>query len=401
MKNKELIESLLDKVVSQTASEEELSELAVLIQSDTSGSVALQIDSYLQNKGLSEGSLPDREQSEKMIDKILQADKAPRQGKTRIFRIERWIAAAVAIIFVISVAVYFGIPNRAKTNLSKEQNAFQTKNDIEPGGARALLTLADGSRIVLDSAAKGTISRQGASTVMKLADGKLAYAQSGAQTTEILYNTVSTPRGGQYQVTLPDGTKIWLNAASSLRFPTAFTGGERMVELIGEGYFEVAKNAAMPFLVKLGNATVQVLGTHFNIMAYSDEPELKTTLLEGSVKIKSERGSEGEKTLKPGEQAVISGDNHLTILKNADVEQATAWKNGYFQFNKIDQEAMREISRWYDIDIAYDKEMKEKEYTGKIARNVKLSNIVEALKIIGIHCKIENRTLTVMSENSR
>ena len=400
MKSKDHIEEILNKIVAETASEEELSELAELVKNDSDGLVALQIEQFLQTEENPEIGLLSEEKTEAMVNNILQADKIPTEKRTRIFHIGRWIAAAAVIILLIGTVVYFGISN-SKTTIAKEEKSNLQKNDVQPGGSRALLTLADGSTIVLDHAEKGTISLQGNTKVEKLNDGQLAYSTSKSATGEVLYNTITTPRGGQYQVTLPDGTKVWLNAASSLRFPTAFTGTERKVELNGEGYFEVEKNPNMPFIVKLNNASVQVLGTHFNVMAYNDEADMKTTLLEGSVKIKAEEGSGATKVLKPGEQAVLNKQNDLQIVEGADVEEVVAWKNGYFQFSKIDAQALRQISRWYDVDVVFDKDMKEKEYAGKIARSVKLSNVVEALKIIGIHCKMENNKLIVLPESSK
>lgn len=388
----------MDKVVAETATEAELSELAELIQSDTDGSIASQIEGLLQSSGNLSISLPGKERTHAMASKILQADKMTVDTAPRMLHIGRWIAAAAIIILIIGTAIYFGVNSNSKPAIANGESVV--KSDVQPGGARALLTLADGSTVVLDSAAKGMISRQGSAKVIKLTDGQLAYSVAGTSDGAVLYNTVSTPRGGQYQVTLPDGTKVWLNAASSLRFPTAFVGKERNVELDGEGYFEVEKNVNMPFIVKLKNASVQVLGTHFNIMAYNDEADIKTTLLEGRVKMKANTSNEAEKVLKPGDQAILN-NNNLQVVQGADVEQAVAWKNGYFQFNKIDAQALRQISRWYDIDVVYDKAMKEKEYSGKIARSVKLSNVVEALKIIGTRCKVENNKLIVVAEDGK
>ncbi|HEU4633185.1 MAG TPA: FecR family protein, partial [Flavisolibacter sp.] len=299
MKNKEYIERLLKKMAAETATDEELSELAELVKNDADGTIALEIEQFLQSEN-STIDLPGEEKAGAMVDNILKADKLPVTRAPKIFRINRW-AAAAAVILLIGLAAYFGIYQSQKRTF-RDADALAQKNDALPGGAKALLTLADGTTIVLDSAAKGTISRQGNTKVIKVKEGQLAY-NSNAAAGVVLYNTISTPRGGQYQVILPDGTNVWLNAASSLRFPTAFSGTERKVELDGEGYFEVAKNAKMPFIVQLAEASIQVLGTHFNVMAYNDEADIKTTLLEGSVKINAEAGTDQEKLLKPGEQA--------------------------------------------------------------------------------------------------
>ncbi|HEX7846784.1 MAG TPA: FecR family protein, partial [Chitinophagaceae bacterium] len=271
--------------------------------------------------------------------------------------------------------------------------AILPQYDALPASNRAILKLADNSEIILDSAGKGLLAKQGNAKILKTSDGQLAYDFSQNSSTEILYNTLSTPRGGQYQVILSDGTKVWLNAATSIRFPTAFAGNERVVELTGEAYFEVEKNEAMPFIVKTNKASVQVLGTHFNVMAYPDEEDIKTTLLEGKVKVS---GLGKTALLAPGQQAVLDHDNSLQLIKNVDTEEVISWKNGYFRFPKIDKRALRQVSRWYDVDVIYEAPIKEREYSGTLDRNVKLSNIVEALKVIGINARLEKNSLVIM-----
>lgn len=271
----------------------------------------------------------------------------------------------------------------------------KTQTDLAPGGNKATLTLGNGQVIVLDNAGTGDLARQGKTRIIKVDAGQLAYA-AGSGSGEVLYNTISTPRGGQYEVTLPDGTRVWLNASSSVHFPTAFTGDTRRVDLTGEGYFEVAKNTRKPFIVAMGNGReVKVLGTHFNIMAYPDEEQSQTTLLEGLVQV-SKDGSTA--ILKPGQQAQIdnSGINKkIAVINEADVEQAMAWKNGYFLFKKAGIESiMRQLSRWYDVNVEYKEPVAGKFY-GKIPRSSNLSSVSEILEAGGIHLQVEGRKIIV------
>lgn len=319
--------------------------------------------------------------------------------------IARWKmpAAAAAILLLIITSVFFIITSKDKKQpiVKSEQNKPVPVNDIAPGGNKAILTLADGSSIILDSAANGTLTQQGSIKVEKLANGLLAYIVNGKQVTEndeAFYNTISTPRGGQYQLTLADGTMVWLNAASSIHFPVVFTGKERKVEITGEAYFEVAKNKDMPFKVKAAMSEIEVLGTHFNVNAYEDETSTKTTLLEGLVKISvpAPVGSQPARFLNPGQQAGINKDGNISLLSNVDVEEVMAWKNGRFQFNSSDLKTiLRQVSRWYDVDIVY-KENVNLHFTGQITRNANVSKVFEKLELTGIvNFKIEGRKIIV------
>lgn len=273
---------------------------------------------------------------------------------------------------------------------------------VMPGGNKALLTLGDGSVIVLDSAANGAISQQGKTIVMKKQDGQLIYeSQHNGNQDAVAWNTISTPRGGQYQVVLPDGTKVWLNAVSSLRFPAGFTGKERVVELTGEAYFEVNHNN-LPFIVDIisvngrpGGGRVQVLGTHFNIKAYLDESTVRTTLLEGSVDMTS-TGSHF--VLKPGQQAQLhKRSGSMSLDEHADVEEAVAWKEGRFVFKDASVETvMREIARWYDVEIVYAGKVPTENFEGEIPRNSSIQEVFKILELSKVHCKIEGRKITVL-----
>jgi transmembrane sensor len=297
--------------------------------------------------------------------------------KARIILFRR-IAVAASVIGAIFLSAYLW-----KQNLKKEPDkicAHKFKNDVSPGKDKATLTLADGSSIVLDEAQDGMLTQQGSAKVIKIGS-KVSYRASGKESNEIEYNTITTPRGGQYQVDLPDGSRVWINAASSLRFPTAFAGKERRVEIIGEAYFEVARNKSMPFIVKVNDAEVQVLGTHFNVMAYDEEGIVNTTLLEGSVKFVS-----GDKIsfLKPGQQSQLSKDGQLKLVNDVDVDQVVAWKNGLFVFDNSDLGAvMRQLSRWYDIDVIYRTRNVASSFVGEVPRNSKLSDVLKVIELTG------------------
>jgi ferric-dicitrate binding protein FerR (iron transport regulator) len=266
-----------------------------------------------------------------------------------------------------------------------------------PGGNKALLILANGSTVTLDSAKDGVLATQGDTKVEKLAGGKLAYATEGrtgdGTAPAVLYNTVRTPNGGQYQVTLPDGSRVWLNAATSLRFPTTFAGADRTVELNGEAYFEVAPLKDHPFQVKVGHMTVNVLGTHFNVMAYGDEESIRTTLLSGAVRIE---GGNSPKRLEPGQEARLNPLTMNMVVAEADTDQAVAWKNGLFQFDGAGlKEVMRQVARWYDVDIQYEGTV-ERHFSGYIARSAPLTEVLHMLERAGkTQFTLEGRTVTV------
>lgn len=310
-------------------------------------------------------------------------------------------AAAAVILVLLSTGTYFIVSSKSSKQEIVNTTISQPENDIVPGGNKAVLTLADGSAIVLDNTSNGTISQQGNIAVQKLANGLLTYAVNGKQVTEkdeAFYNTISTPRGGQYQVTLSDGTKVWLNAASSIRFPVVFTGAERKVEITGEAYFEVAKNKAMPFKVKAPSSEIVVLGTHFNVNAYSDEASVKTTLLEGLIKVSAAgvAGNPSPKFVRPGQQVDISKAGEMNVTNHADIEEVMAWKNGHFQFKKADLKmVLRQISRWYDIDIVYTGNV-NLHFTGQLTRNDYVSKVFEKLALTGeVRFKIEGKKIIV------
>lgn len=311
-----------------------------------------------------------------------------RPGKAKIFTLSRMVAAAAVIALAVIAGVFYFNGQREPLAIVQRE----VKPDGRPGGNRATLKLGDGTVIELDSAMEGELTRQGNTRIIKLSNGQLAY-DAGEEQAAPVFNTISTPNGGQYQIALPDGSKAWLNAASSLRFPSYFAGDERMVELEGEGYFEVAANAAKPFRVKIKEGVIEVLGTSFNVNAYSDENTARTTLLQGAVKV--HKGTEAM-ILKPGQQAVMVNKGGMTKLMNADTELAIAWKNGFFQFDGIGlPELMRQISRWYNLEVRFEGTIPEREFAGKISRDVNLQDVLKALQINGVNFKRTGNILVV------
>jgi len=304
------------------------------------------------------------------------------------------MAAAAVILLSLSAALLFHF-NGGLFNSSRDL----IKQDVAPGGNKAVLILADGRKINLSDAANGNVAEQTGIMITKAADGKLVYtAKDKDENQTVSYNTIATPIGGQYQVNLPDGTKVWLNAASSLKFPASFARlKEREVQLSGEAYFEVSHNVKMPFIVKTNRQDVLVLGTHFNVNSYADEPITKTTLLKGSVLVRMS-GSKGEKLdhvlLKPEQQAVLA--QYFTV-KSVDVEEVTAWKDGNFLFNDTDlKDIMKQLSRWYDVRVDYDEIPQKRFFSGFISRSVNLSKVLKQLEFTGnIQFKIENKTIKI------
>ncbi|MET0636755.1 MAG: FecR domain-containing protein [Chitinophagaceae bacterium] len=350
-----------------------------------------------------EGNTPDLDEKQvvQLRDEIYQAlmsrvnlsdehlANTPPAPVRRLFPVLRW-AAAILLLSLASWLFYFSKSDGEKLT---SRNNTEIPGNIVPAGNLATLTLANGKTVILNQTGNGKIAEEGNTEIRKDADGKLAYhvgTTGPAATGDLNYNIITTPRGGTYMVVLPDGTKVWLNAASSLRFPAAFTTNERSVELTGEAYFEVVKNVAKPFLVKFSGQTVQVLGTHFNISDYSDEPIISTTLLEGSVRINNRL------VLTPGQQLQVDKQGNDKLVKNADLDEAIAWKDGFFNFNESDiPTIMRQIARWYNVDIQYTSTVPTGHFNGKIPRKASLEYVFRILELNGIHCTANGRTITV------
>jgi len=312
----------------------------------------------------------------------------PKAPVRRLFYLKT--AAAAAIIACLSVSVYF---LKFKGNTSPNSVAV-VKSDLLPGTNKAILTLGSGKQITLTGAANGKIAVQGTTTINKTSNGQIVYTGPGNDNLAAIYNTVTTPRGGEYHLTLADGTNVWLNAASSVTYPTTFNGSNRTVQITGEAYFEVAPDKHKPFQVSTEGQTVEVLGTHFNINAYQDEPAMKTTLFEGSVKISK---GNAHAILKPGQQAIInSNGSAVVVTDDFNADQVIAWKNGKFYFNYSDvQNVMRQIGRWYDVDIIYQGKITDKRLSGSFSKYMNASKALSILEYAGVNFKIEGRKIIV------
>lgn len=303
----------------------------------------------------------------------------------------RWprIAVAASIVLALSFGGYFLLHQQ-----QTQQTAQNNHNDLLPGGNKAILTLANGRQIILTNAKNGHLAIQGQTVVNKTTDGQIAYQAGSSQDNEVTYNTMTTPRGGQYWVTLADGSRALLNAASSLKYPTSFNGKERIVELTGEAYFEVVHNDKQPFKVKTSGQVIEDIGTHFNINAYADEPVVATTLVEGAVKVTA--GSDALQ-LRPGQQARLTS-GHLELIKNADVDQVIAWKEGHFSFKDADiKEVMRQFARWYDVEVVYEGDVPSGRYAfnGALHRDIKASQALQILDIFKIRHRIDGKKIII------
>jgi ferric-dicitrate binding protein FerR (iron transport regulator) len=308
--------------------------------------------------------------------------------RSRIYALRRWSWAAASILLLLAAGIYFW------PRLSFKQRAAvaQKAGEVAQGANTAILTLADGSTIKLDSTSNQVI-RQGTAAVRQQGDS-LQYEVKGNESL-IAYNTLATPRGSQFQVTLSDGTKVWLNAASSLQFPVAFNSAERIVKLTGEAYFEVAGNPQQPFKVMANGMEVQVLGTRFNISAYEDESAVKTTLLQGAVRLVAPAG---QVALQPGEQGLLPSPLAAFRVKKVNPEDAVAWKNGFFAFDNAGiREVMQQIARWYDMEVVFEDNNIKRNFGGTVTRYKDVTAVLKRLEMTGvIHFKVEGRKITVM-----
>jgi transmembrane sensor len=382
------VQLLLEKYKNGRISQEELLRLKAMVAgNDYEPEIKADILSALYNSEAPQSGLT-AEDGEAILQNILQTTPPRTTGHTRSMI---WYAAAATLLGATVLTSVFYLNRQQQPVIV----AAPKSNPLAPGTNTAVLVLADGKTISLDSANTGALARQGNSSIVNSAQG-LAYKAEGAAT-EVVYNTVVTPRGGQYQLTLADGSKVWLNAASSIRFPTAFTGKERLVEISGEGYFQVAANAQQPFRVKVkGNPDMQVnvLGTSFNIMAYTDEKAITTTLETGTVQLV--HGSI-RSVLQPGYGGSLNAGDAAFTIEKADLEQALAWKEGKFRFrNTSIQTIMRQIARWYSIEVTYEGDLSDVRLTGIISRR---ENAASLLKILSttkrVHFDINDNRVVV------
>lgn len=306
----------------------------------------------------------------------------------------QWWAAASIILFLSALSYYLFFNN----NTEKVQIVKVLKNDVEPPQLnKAMITLSNGKQVQLDKVEDGALAIQGNVKLIKLSNGKIVYeSKPGQEKSAIEYNTLINPRGSKViNMTLSDGSKIWLNAGSTITYPISFKGKERKVSVTGEAYFEVAPDALMPFIVNNGAMDVRVLGTQFNVNAFEDNgSNIKVTLMEGSVKIKN---GIVESLLKPGQQAVVTKE--INVLSNIDLNLVMAWKNGYFQFDNASlQSVLKEVSRWYDVDVIYAGNNQLRQFVGEIQRDLSLSEVIKILEKNHIYFRIEGKRLIVLAD---
>lgn len=387
---------------------DELDELRGLLRQYDDGATAGEIESLLaayQTATLAKYT-PDRKES--MITGILESDTTGEQTytKARILSVwKRWAAAAAVFFLVIAGGYLIWVE---KENTTTGPDSLQlAENDISPGTSGAILTLDNGQKIVLDHLGQDTIAIQGNTSVISR-NGEIVYDGKNGSGNDLKYNTLSTPRGRQFQLVLADGTKVWLNAMSSIRYPAFFTSDERRVEISGEVYFEVAHltrkmnngEKRVPFIVQVNalsgdGGEIEVLGTHFNINAYNDESVVKTTLIEGRVKVKK---GKDEAVLQPGYQSQVVKDGRIKVTKDVNTDMEIAWKNGFFTFDSSGvTTVMNQIARWYDIDVEYqDGEIPDERFGGDIQRNARLSSVLKVLEKSGVKFRVEGRKVIVM-----
>jgi transmembrane sensor len=370
MMNKDRLIELYRRYQQQALTPEEREEWQTLLASPDLGEVLREtLDTDWQQLADEELIRMENKHSDQILGHILAQ---PQQQQAGLFSWSR-IAVAASVLITLSAGIYF-----YQHRLTKETASQFVKNDIKPGSNGAILTLANGEKIVLEQTKVGQITRQNGSGLSKAADSLLVYQSGGKpDATTVSYNTLETPKGKQYTVVLPDGTKVMLNAASKLTYPTAFTGKERLVELSGEGWFKVVHNEKQPFKIKTAGQIVEDIGTEININAYTDEPTIKTTLVEGSIRVRLNPAANGT-VLKPGQQSVVQ-NNALTVT-DADMEQELAWKNGYFDFESENiQPIMRRIARWYDIEVSYTGNPPTDQFWGTVSRFSNVSQVLQKL----------------------
>lgn len=399
---------LLRRAIAREGSMDELDELRGLLRQYDDGATAGEIESLLaayQTATLAKYT-PDRKES--MITGILESDTTGEQTytKARILSVwKRWAAAAAVFFLVIAGGYLIWVE---KENTTTGPDSLQlAENDISPGTSGAILTLDNGQKIVLDHLGQDTIAVQGNTSVISR-NGEIVYDGKNGSGNDLKYNTLSTPRGRQFQLVLADGTKVWLNAMSSIRYPAFFTSDERRVEISGEVYFEVAHltrkmnngEKRVPFIVQVNalsgdGGEIEVLGTHFNINAYNDESVVKTTLIEGRVKVKK---GKDEAVLQPGYQSQVVKDGRIKVTKDVNTDMEIAWKNGFFTFDSSGvTTVMNQIARWYDIDVEYqDGEIPDERFGGDIQRNARLSSVLKVLEKSGVKFRVEGRKVIVM-----
>jgi ferric-dicitrate binding protein FerR (iron transport regulator) len=401
LRSKYLLQRYLDK----TATPAEIDELMAWIEAETDPEILRTLvdrawDDFPQVRGILT-----EEESEQMLRHVLDRDAKdmPAPRLKGVIRTRRFLKAAA----VLAVLIASGIVIKTQVFRTKDTGDVSSTQQIVPGRYQATLTLSNGTTLVLDSNVQnGVLLSQGGSQIIKLDSGELVYRPHGRESSgkagKQLYNTLSTPRSGQYRVTLPDGTKAWLNASSSIRYPIAFQGAERRVVIQGEAYFEVNKDGTRPFVVEIRSqggremGSVMVLGTDFDVNAYMDESTVKTTLLDGAIRVDN---GEVRRLLKPGDQATIPGNGDGISVTRVKASDVIAWKDGFFRFRGEDINViMKEVARWYDVEVIYEQnEVPVGRYSGVISRNTPLAEVLKILETGGFRFTVKGRQIRVGS----
>ncbi|WP_436487527.1 FecR family protein [Chitinophaga sp. ARDCPP14] len=388
-----IFQELLDKYLTGRMTEQEWKIFSQMLKEpEHESQLEAIIDTELKEHAL-EGE-PDNKVLEGIQNQLQQHIKADgKRTPTFSLYLKRMAAAAVFALTLAGVGYWWFVLKTPLKNEVAQANVPDKNIPIPPGSNKAVLKLGNGTEVMLDSLTEGMLLQQGQAKIIKSGNGQVSYKITGTTPAEIVYNTITTPRGGQYQLTLADGTKVWLNASSSLRYPSNFSGKERRVELTGEGYFEVARNESMPFHVKVNSIDVEVLGTHFNINSYKDESVIRTTLLEGSVKVTS--GKQASR-LKPGQEASVIANGDIKLQDDVNTEEVIAWKNGMFQFKAADIETvLRQAARWYDIQIEYKGGISAR-FSGQISRSANAEQLFKILELTNkVRFEIHGKNIVV------
>ena len=397
------ISILFKKYYNKTASPQEIRELFDLLKSSSDDELTELIRNEWEDQE-NEDPIFSIEMSENILKNILSemGDVKSQTEETVPLSLFKWsilyksLSAAAAIIILLGIGLYFRFS--LNSNPGNQKASVKLNADALPGVNKAILILGDGQKIILDSLINGLIAKTENFEVNKTENGQLVYHAfdrnyKNARGEDI--NTLVTPRGGEYRVTLPDGSKVWLNATSSIKFPGVFRSNIREVELNGEAYFEIAKKSAMPFRVKSNGAQIEVIGTHFNVKAYGNEKLMKTTLVEGSIKITAGNFSH---LLKPGQQAILT-KGELKVLDNVDIEEQVAWKNGLFLFKDTSiEDVMSQVASWYDLNVIFEGKIPEKYLSGKVSRSVNASEFMNLLKYAGVKFKIKEKNIIITNK---
>jgi transmembrane sensor len=392
------LKELFEKYYGQTASAEETEELKRLLEITGDDDLLLLVDNAW--KGLTQADATHEGSNVQALQHIFEKSAtqvfADRSGNRRMFPFYRrqWLRYAAMLLLVAGAIGYFYLSPRSaqgKRNIASVP-AAPVNEKVFPGGFKATLKLGDGSTVELTPHHRGLITRQGGTNIF-LDSSDVSY-QTENKTADVVFNTMSTPRGGQYRLKLSDGTQVWLNAASSITYPTVFTGSGREVSITGEVFFDVAKKSGKPFRVSVDTQTrIDVLGTSFNVNSYPDESSIRTTLIDGAVRVET---NNRHKLMQPGQQLQVYRNGESQLVRNADIDQAIAWKTGTFNFQRMKLDAvMRQLSRWYDVEIVYPGGVPDIIFGGKVQNSLSLQAMLEGLQAMDVHFRIEGKKVIV------